>query len=251
MKLNWPLKKQGGSVLMTKKLILVLVEGRTDKAALALVFQKILKLQNIDFEIVRTDMTADENMTPKYIVQRLEKEVNDYLRRNSFIKKSDIWKVIQLIDTDGAFVDTRHIVESEDGVTSYSDSQIMAKDRDHLIRRNISKRKIVYRLFTMDRLAGKYIYEIYYFSRNLEHVLHNLSNNLSDKEKDDLAFKTAIKYRDNPEEFLKFLHTEDICVSGTYQETWQFIMLGGNSLQRHCNLSVFFDQLLSIPLTDE
>ena len=103
----------------------------------------------------------------------------------------------------------------------------------------------------MDRLAGKYIYEIYYFSRNLEHVLHNLSNNLSDKEKDDLAFKTAIKYRDNPEEFLKFLHTEDICVSGTYQETWQFIMLGGNSLQRHCNLSVFFDQLLSIPLTDE
>ena len=71
---------------MTKKLILVLVEGKTDKAALALVFQKILKLQNIDFEIVRTDMTADENMTPKYIVQRIEKEVNDYLRRNSLIQ---------------------------------------------------------------------------------------------------------------------------------------------------------------------
>ena len=227
------------------------MEGRTDKDALALIFQKILKSQNIDFEIVRTDMTSDENMTTKYIVQRLEKEVKYYLQRNPFIKKSDIWKVVQLIDTDGAFVDTRYVVASDNGETSYSDSEIMAKDRDRLIRRNISKRQIVYQLFRMDHLADKYLYEIYYFSRNLEHVLHNLSNNLSDEEKEDLAFETAVKYKDHPEEFLKFLHTEDICVPGTYQETWQFIMLNGNSLQRHCNLSVFFDQLLSMQPTNE
>lgn len=236
---------------MTKKLILVLVEGRTDKDALALVFQKILKQHDIDFEIVRTDMTADENMTAKYIVRRIEEEVNAYLSRNPFIEKSDILKVVQLIDTDGAFVDSRYVFPSDNGETSYSDNKIMAKDRNRLIRRNISKRNIVYQLSRMECLADKYPYEIYYFSRNLEHVLHNLSGNLSNEEKEELAFETAVKYRKHPEEFLTFLHTEDFFVPGNYQETWQFIMLDGNSLQRHCNLSVFFDRLISTNPTND
>lgn len=171
---------------MTKKIVLVLVEGPTDEDALALVFEKLLKEHEIEFDVLHTDITAKEEMTSK------------------------IW----------------------------------AKNRDRLIRRNISKRQIVYQLAHMERLPESHLYEIYYFSRNMEHVLHNISEDLSDDEKEDLAFETAMRYREKPEDFLHFLKTGEFFVPGTYVDTWKFIMEDGNSLRRYCNLSVFFEQLL-------
>lgn len=184
---------------MTKKIVLILVEGPTDEDALALVFEKLLKDHEIEFDVLHTDLTAKEEMTSKYIVREIKKEVDAYLQRNPFVKKNDILKVVQLIDTDGAFVDSSYILQSEHGKTEYSDTCIWAKNRDRLIRRNISKRQIVYQLSRMERLPESHLYEIYYFSRNLEHVLHNISEDLSDDEKENLAFETAMRYRDNPE----------------------------------------------------
>ena len=230
---------------MTKKIVLILVEGPTDEDALALVFEKLLKEHEIEFDVLHTDLTAKEEMTSKYIVREIKKGVDAYLQRNPFVNKDDILKVVQLIDTDGAFVDSSYILQSEHGKTEYSDTCIWAKNRDRLIRRNISKRQIVYQLSHMERLPESYLYEIYYFSRNLEHVLHNISEDLSDDEKEDLAFETAMQYRDNPEEFLHFLKTGESFVPGTYMDTWKFIMDNGNSLQRYCNLSVFFERLLT------
>lgn len=244
MKLNWRSERRERWEPVTKKVILVLVEGPTDEDALALVFEKLLKEHEIEFDVLHTDITAKEEMTAKYIVREIKKEVDAYLKRNPFIKKEDILKVVQLIDTDGAFVASNRILQSQNGKTEYSDTCIWAKNRDRLIRRNISKRQIVYQLAHLEQIPGSYSYEIYYFSRNLEHVLHNISEDLSDDEKEDLAFETAMQYRENPERFLEFLKTEDFSVPGTYEETWKFIMENGNSLQRHCNLAVFFERLL-------
>ena len=63
---------------MTKKVILVLVEGPSDKDALALIFSKLLKERDIEFDVLHTDITAKEEMTKKYIVKEIEKEVNAY-----------------------------------------------------------------------------------------------------------------------------------------------------------------------------
>lgn len=82
-----------------------------------------------------------------------------------------------------------------------------------------------------------------HFSRNIEHVLHNISEELSDSEKEELTFKTAIHYQKHPQEFLQFMKEEEICVPGTYEETWAFIMKPGNSLLRYCNLALFFERL--------
>lgn len=229
---------------MTKKVILVLVEGPTDKDALALIFSKLLKERDIEFDVLHTDITAKEEMTKKYIVNEIEKEVNAYLKRNPFIKKEDILKVVQLIDTDGSFIPSEQVFQSESGKTEYSETCIWAKNRDRLIRRNISKRGIVYYLSHMSQLPMGFPYEIYYFSRNLEHVLHNISEDLSDDEKEELAYEVAIRYKERPEEFLNFLKDGDISVSGSYEETWTFIMKNGHSLERYCNLLVFFDLLL-------
>ena len=96
----------------------------------------------------------------------------------------------------------------------------------------------------MERLPESYPYEIYYFSRNLEHVLHDAAGDLSDDEKEELAFKAAMRYRERPEDLLRFLREGDLFVPGTYGETWRFIMEDGNSLRRYCNLSVFFERSL-------
>jgi len=227
---------------MTRKIILLLVEGPTDEDALALIYSKLVKEHDIEFEVLHTDITADEDMTVKYIEERIRKEIDNYLLKNPFVRSSDILKVVQIIDTDGAFVPSTLVKQSNTGKTEYFETHIEAKNQNRLIRRNISKRSIVYRLAQAETIAG-FPYEIYYFSRNMEHVLHNITADLSDEEKEDLAFEIADRYSEKPEEFLNLLYEEIFHVPGNYQETWEYIMKNGNSLKRHCNMSIFFEKL--------
>ena len=89
---------------MTKKIILLLVEGPTDEDALALVYSKLVREHDLEFDVLHTDITAGEDMTVKYIADRIQEEVAEYLRKHPFIVKEDILKVVQIIDTDGAFI---------------------------------------------------------------------------------------------------------------------------------------------------
>lgn len=227
---------------MTKKIILLLVEGPTDEEALALVYSKLVKEHDIEFDVLHTDITADENMTAKYIKERIKKEIFGYLRKNPFIKKKDILKVVQIIDTDGAFVPSSFVRQSDAGKTEYFETYISAKNLNRLVRRNISKRSIVHLLVQSEEVAG-FPYEIYYFSRNIEHVLHNIEKDLTDDEKESMAYEVAERYGENPEKFLELLYDESFHVSGTYGETWKFIMEKGNSLKRYSNMSLFFEKL--------
>ena len=227
---------------MTKKIILLLVEGSSDEGALALICSKLIKEHDIEFDVLHTDITADEDMTVKYIENRIKKEIDDYLRKNPFIKKNDILKVVQIIDTDGAFIPSSQIKQSKKGKTEYFETHIEAKNQNRLIRRNISKRAIVYHLAKSEYVAG-FPYEIYFFSRNLEHVLHNIPWDLTDEEKEDLAFEIADEYSEHSEKFLQLLYDTTFHVLGTYEETWKFIMENGNSLKRYCNFSLFFEKL--------
>lgn len=231
---------------MTKKIILFLVEGPTDEDALAVIFSKIVKEHGIRFEVLHTDITADEEMTIKYIDAKIEEVVNMYLDKNPFIQKDDILKIVQIIDTDGAFIPVGKVKQSENGKTEYFEEYIMAKNRDRLVRRNQSKRAIVFHLYRAEKIAG-YPYEIYYFSRNLEHVLHNIEGELSSEEKEDLAFEIADMYCDDPDAFLAFLFEGDFHVEGNYIDSWKFIMETENSLKRYSNVACFFENLNIYP----
>lgn len=227
---------------MTKMIILLLVEGPTDEDTLALIYSKLVKEHDLEFAVLHTDITADEDMTAKYIEEKIQAEVEKYLVKNPFIQWGDILKLVQIIDTDGAFVSSARVKQSNTGKTEYFDTHIDAKNKNRLTRRNLSKRKIVYHLANVEEVA-ELPYEIYYFSRNLEHVLHNIPQDLTDEEKEDLAFEIADRYSQNPEEFLHFLYDTAFHVDGTYGETWKFIMQNGNSLKRYCNMTIFFERL--------
>lgn len=65
---------------MTDKIILFLVEGPTDEDTLALIYSKLVKGHDIKFEVLHTDITADEEMTVKYIEKRIKEALEvDYI----------------------------------------------------------------------------------------------------------------------------------------------------------------------------
>ena len=74
---------------MTKKIILLLVEGPTDEDALALVYSKLVREHDLEFDVLHTDITAEEDMTVKYIADRIQTEVAEYLRKHPYIVKED------------------------------------------------------------------------------------------------------------------------------------------------------------------
>lgn len=84
-------------------------------------------------------------------------------------------------------------------------------------------------------------YSVYYFSCNLEHVLHN-EQNVPDLQKKEYAEAFEDKYVESPQEFITFLKSDEISVTGSYLETWNFIKDGINSLNRYSNLWLFFEQ---------
>ena len=48
------------------------MEGPTDEDALAAIFTKLVAEHDIEFDVLHTDITADEDMTVKYIEERID-----------------------------------------------------------------------------------------------------------------------------------------------------------------------------------
>jgi hypothetical protein len=82
-------------------------------------------------------------------------------------------------------------------------------------------------------------YRVFYMSCNLEHVIHGIQN-ANKNEKVKLAEVVEDKYIDNPGEFERYMSESDFTVTGDYNDTWDFIKQGLNSLKRYSNFHLFF-----------
>ncbi len=82
-------------------------------------------------------------------------------------------------------------------------------------------------------------YRVYYFSCNLEHVLHNIQN-VTTEEKIELSEKFEDKYSEELMEFIKFINDEEFSMNKSYRDSWEFIKQGNNSLKRYTNFNLFF-----------
>lgn len=106
-----------------KKAILFLVEGITDQESIGIIVDKIVRTEKIIFHITYGDITSYKNTTTTNAI----KKVNDHIKRfldKSFYKKSDLLKVVHLIDTDGAFVGKEYIIEDHVDKFIYSPKEI-------------------------------------------------------------------------------------------------------------------------------
>ena len=72
----------------TKKAVIFIVEGKSDKKALEHIFQIIYKHKNVTFEFTRGDVTSDETLTLNEVVQTIYEKVKSY-RKEKKLNKND------------------------------------------------------------------------------------------------------------------------------------------------------------------
>lgn len=240
-----------------KKVILVVVEGQSDKAAFGTIFEEYFENDQVQFHVVKGDITTQDYIETDQIV----KKINDILvmlqRRYGYsfdmdstdsedAGTSDYLRIIHITDTDGVFVPETLVRESEeckeDKKVLYFADHIESYSQQSTVERNKRKSQVLIKLSKVNRIHG-IPYKIYYNSCNLEHVLFDILDQLTGEEKMELADAFAEKYEGNVDEFIRFISNPDIAVPGSYQQTWKYIYRSNtaNSLQRHTNMHLIFE----------
>ncbi|MGL5049457.1 MAG: hypothetical protein ACRC6E_02330 [Fusobacteriaceae bacterium] len=217
-----------------KKVVMVIVEGISDEIALEGSLRNIYQGKEVKFKVVRSDITSDRDSTGRNIKIKVSELIKSEMSRSS-LEREDILKVIHIIDMDGAYISENAIEESlECQGFKYSETKIIAKDKDRVIERNKRKSKNINILSCLDKINRSLDYVLYYFSCNQEHVLGNLID-APDNRKNKLAEEFNDRYEDDFQAFIEFISDEIFAVKGEYSETWEFVKKDNNSLKRFSN----------------
>lgn len=225
--------------MKNRNVIVFIVEGITDKDSLYGILSELYEDKNIVFSIVGGDITTDKSTSVKNIDSKVVSYIKKAIERDKF-NKSDITRIVHLIDTDGAYIPDEKIIYNDIDKPYYSEKNIETRNIEYMKTRNQQKRNILNKLSTMNTIFKGIKYNVYYMSCNLEHVLHNIQN-ANEAQKKYLAESLEDKFFDNPEEFVNFISTASFSVHGNYTETWEYIKQGTNSLNRYSNFSLFFN----------
>lgn len=223
-----------------KKVVLFIVEGPTDEDALSPILKRIFQNDEVRFHVVHGDVTIKDGIKPQNAINTINALVTSELERYG-LRKADLLRVVHIIDTDGAFIPDDCVIPNGSDKIEYTEDKIIAVNHRQIIERNQTKTAVVKRLYSVGKISA-FPYSVYFFSRNLEHALHNVSADLTDQEKIDYADAFADKYADDPDGFITLLSNSDFTVIGDYGDSWQFIFSGTNSLKRHCNLHILFQE---------
>ena len=219
-----------------KKVILFIVEGISDKVSLESIFEQYFEDYKTKIAVMHGDITSQSSSSD--IKANLSDKIDYFCQIEGIQFKYDIIRIVHLVDTDGAFVPPSCVVSGEKDI-EYTLTQIITNNVEGIKYRNASKATVLKVLSKMRKL-NNIPYSIYYFSRNLEHVLHNESGDLTDEQKKNLSESFDLKYEDKLDEFLGFITDSNFAVPGDYKQTWDFIMQGTNSLNRFSNVPLLF-----------
>ncbi len=230
--------------LARKKVVLLIVEGPSDQDSLELIFDKLFPNDKIMVCVMHCDITTERKNNPSNIVDAVTKRVKEYAGKYGGLKAGHFQEIIHLIDTDGSFIPDDHIIhDSEVKTPIYTLSEIRTNNCSGIISRNNQKQSNINKLLTISHIWRIIPYRLFYFSCNLEHVLHN-QNNVTDEEKEQLAHLFVKKYKDNPEGFKSYISNSDfsICDGYDYKSGWEYIKQDLNSLNRYTNLGLCFKE---------
>jgi hypothetical protein len=225
----------------TKKVILFLVEGITDQETLGFILAKLINTEEVQFEITNGDITSRYGVNGKNVKNIVWEYIKGSMNKNRY-QKSDMKQIVHIIDTDGAFIPKENVLPSKTKRLQYGEEYIITKKVEKILERNEQKTELVQELKECSVLGG-IPYQIYYFSRNIEHVLHNMSGELTKSEKMELADKFLDEYEEQPENLIHFLKNKEFYYSDDYKASWKFILEQQNSLKRYNNLGIFLNIL--------
>lgn len=225
-----------------KKVVLVIVEGPSDDAALGIMLNRVYDKDSVYVHIMHGDITTRKGVTSQNIISKIGNEVRDYAKSQHYAAK-DFKQIIHIVDTDGAYIPDDKVIEEQDcNPVLYESDGIHTVNRQAIISRNQQKKENLYRLRGTGQI-WKVPYEVYYMSCNLDHVLHNKRNS-TDEDKENDAYVFAKKYRRDLDGFVKFICRSEFSVGGAYKESWHYIENGMNSIERHTNLGICIEKEL-------
>ncbi len=223
-----------------KKVIAFIVEGASDEAALGTIMKEYFTDNEVQFVVIRGDITTRDYVSMDAILLKINEQIEEVKKRYRYQKEHFI-KIIHLTDTDGVFIDDKFVQYAEvEGIKYYTDHMETAKIKE-TVERNTRKADILFKLRKTGKIQG-IPYRIYFNSCNLEHVLYNELKDFTDEEKWNMSDDFAEKYEGKAKEFVEFISSFDVAVSGTYQETWNYIEKDKNSLNRHSNMHLIFEK---------
>lgn len=238
-----------------KKVILFIVEGPSDEAALGTIMEEYFNNEDIKFLVVHGDITIKNFITKDNAIIKINEQVEkklEELEKKYNYSKTDYVKIIHLIDTDGTYILDDKVIqkeimqeEGEDNNKSkskvlYYEDHIEAENVRWIRKRNAKKADVLFKLRTTKKINGIQ-YCVYYNSCNLEHVLYKELKDFTDDEKLEMSDDFAEKYEGKVEEFIKFISDKSVAVEGSYKETWEYIEKDLNSLNRHSNMNLIFE----------
>ena len=240
-------KRQMKKTFNQRKVLLFIVEGYTDKQSLEYPITQLAVSSRIVFQTTSGDITSRDGITRENVRNKLYDYVKQNKTKNKF-KDSDYYKIVHIIDTDGAFIPDDYLFAAEEStrvfpfLPYYASEGIYCADVSKIAARNRQKSELVEELLQIGTLGRfKIPYEVYFMSTNLEHVLHNNAN-VPDEQKPILADQALKDFYCSSNGLLALLNSLEVFIPGTYSDTWAYIRDNTNSLRRCSNLSVFFRQ---------
>ncbi len=223
-----------------RKVILFIVEGYTDKRALESIIDELLP-EDVEFEFFGGDITTKNTSNYSNILEKITRIIKKYLSESVIINKKNILEVIHLVDIDGIYADeSTIIVDSDAEKFIYTEEGIIAKSKQAVIDRNKKKYIMLEKIIHVGKVYVDIPYKTYYFSCNMEHVLHNKIN-VPDDMKVKHAKEFEKRYEKREHEFIEFINDSKFAVEGDYTDTWDFIKQDNNSLKRYSNLHLFIN----------
>jgi len=223
-----------------KKVLLFIVEGANDEAALGMPLENLQKTRSMDnlirLGVTHGDITCDKNV--RNIAHKVSDCVKEYCTKYK-LDKTDICEVALLIDMDGAYISDDARIQSDKHAEAYYDEDVILHSRlESLQMTHKRKRKHVNNLVGLKHVLKNIPFSIYFVSCNFDHIICGNAN-LNNREKSIAADNFSLKYSEDANGFFTFFHTPEFTLGTTYEESWNAIKQGTNSLQRYSNLNVF------------
>ena len=101
-------KRQVKRMVNQRQVLLFIVEGYTDKQSLEYPISQLAISSRIVFQTTSGDITSRDGITRENIKNKLYDYVKENKTKNKF-KDSDYYKIVHIIDTDGAFIPDDHL----------------------------------------------------------------------------------------------------------------------------------------------
>ncbi|MHA6261490.1 hypothetical protein ACXYMX_16645 [Sporosarcina sp. CAU 1771] len=229
-----------------KKVVLLLVEGSCEEVLLNNRLRAEFAQYHIRFHIQHGDILYDLSKPEEPIKSVIGNAVKEFMIKSKF-RAEDVCCVLHIIDMDGCFIPEEAIVidETQKELTIYHANKISvphAKQKQQIAARNEERGKNINAMQTMDTiLSGEINYRMYYFSRNLEHVLFNNANPEKGAKYPEVE-QFAEQLQIPVEEFLRQT-MPPVPGDDPYLESWGLISQSVASLEQYSNVPLLFEFL--------